>query len=413
MCVLRVASAPTLEGMRDPEVSSNPGGPSDPEVGRTTSDRCPGVFAPHPAADGALARIRLLGGSVTAEQLSVLARVASEYGDGFIDLTARANVQIRAIRDVDAVADALVDAGLVPSSTHEKVRNIEVSPFSGRVGGLTDVRPVARALDQALRADEALAALSGRFLFGLDDGHADIVSSGTDVCGWARVARNGSVGFDIVIGGENAGSVARESDVAQALLAVARDVLDVAPDAWRISDLTSSDRAELFDRARGRLDDPLRPGPLDAAADDPRVGWFEQNDGRVLLGSVVELGRLPARLAEFLAAVEAPVLFTPDREILICDLGEGVAETVVRVLAPMGLIFDAASAWARVTSCAGAPGCSRGLAPVREDVARRVASGAPVTEREHWVGCARGCGSPRRPHLRVEATDVGYQATSS
>ena len=141
------------------------------------------------------------------------------------------------------------------------------------------------------------------------------------------------------------------------------------------------------------------------------MGWFDQDDGRVLLGAVVELGRLPARLAEFIAAVEAPVVFTPDREILVCDLGEGVAETVVRVLAPMGLIFDAASPWAQISSCAGAPGCSRGLAEVRADVSERVESGLPVTEREHWVGCDRGCGSPREPHLRVEATGAGYRRT--
>ena len=80
---------------------------------------------------------------------------------------------------------------------------------------------------------------------------------------------------------------------------------------------------------------------------------------RVLLGAVVELGRLPARLAEFIAAVEAPVVFTPDREILLCDLGEGVAETVVRVLAPMGLIFDAAAPLLRVSACVGDHGCAR------------------------------------------------------
>ena len=81
-------------------------------------------------------------------------------------------------------------------------------------------------------------------------------------------------------------------------------------------------------------------GSLDHEPAAPVVGWFDQDDGQVLLGAVVELGRLPARLAEFLAAVDAPIVLTPDREILLCDLGEGVAETVVRVLAPMGLIFD-------------------------------------------------------------------------
>lgn len=380
------------------------------------------MFAPHAAADGALARIRLLGGAITPEQLATLARVSADHGDGFIDLTARANVQLRGITDVDAVASELVDAGLVPSTTHEKVRNIEVSPFTGRVGGLLDLRPVARGLDEALRDDAALAALSGRFLFGLDDGHADIASGNCDVCACARTAADGSVAVDILVDGEDVGSVENPADVIGALLAVAHDLLDIAPGAWRVSDLAPRERAALVERSRRRRDEARAEGGhkegrlgddgvASEAAEGPRVGWFEQTDGNVLLGAVVELGRLPARLAEFIAAVGAPVLITPDREILICDLGEGVAETVVRVLAPMGLIFDASSPWTQVSACTGAPGCAHGHAPVRADAVARVESGGPVIEREHWVGCDRGCGSPPQPHRRVEATESGYRST--
>ena len=394
------------------------------------------MFAPHAAADGALARIRLLGGAITPEQLATLARVSADHGDGFIDLTARANVQLRGITDVDAVASELVDAGLVPSTTHEKVRNIEVSPFTGRVGGLLDLRPMARRLDEELRDDAELSALSGRFLFGLDDGHADIARGNCDVCACARTAADGSVTVDILVDGEDVGSVGSPVDVIGALLAVAHDLLDIAPGAWRVSDLAPRERSALVERSRRRLDEAHAQGrsaesrrPEDgytqdehaegALADDrvaieaaaPRVGWFDQSDGNVLLGAVVELGRLPARLAEFIAAVGAPVVFTPHREILICDLGEGVAETVVRVLAPMGLIFDASSPWTQVSACTGAPGCAHSQAPVRIDAVARVESGGPVVEREHWVGCDRGCGSPPQPHRRVEATESGYRAT--
>lgn len=185
---------------------------------------------------------------------------------------------------------------------------------------------------------------------------------------------------------------------------------EVAPGAWRIGDLGAEDRGRLERLVAANLapvvgsDDDAVPNPT-----EPIVGWFDQDDGSVLLGSVVELGRLPARLAEFIAAVESPVVFTPDREILICDLGEGVAETVVRVLAPIGLIFDANSPWARVSCCVGAPGCASAQAPVREDLLVHVEAGLPVGDREHWVGCERRCGSPAGPHLSVQATpDGGY-----
>jgi precorrin-3B synthase len=86
---------------------------------------------------------------------------------------------------------------------------------------------------------------------------------------------------------------------------------------------------------------------------------------------------------------------------------------VVRVLAPMGLVFDADSSWAQVTACAGRPGCGSALADVRADAADAVAHGTlPTHGRQHWVGCHRACGRPRDAAL-IEATPQGYQVTTA
>lgn len=87
------------------------------------------------------------------------------------------------------------------------------------------------------------------------------------------------------------------------------------------------------------------PSPADARS-PAGVGWFDQDDGAVTLVAVTPHGVLPARTAHFLAAVDRPIRVTSNRFIVIADLDEGSAETVVRVLAPMGLVFDAASPWA-------------------------------------------------------------------
>jgi precorrin-3B synthase len=367
------------------------------------------VFSTHAAADGHLARIRLPGGEITGPQLAHLARAAAELGDGHLELTARANIQLRGITDVDAVAEIVLEAGLVPSATHEKVRNIAAGPLSGRIGGIGDVRALIAPLDEALRADDRLASLSGRFLFGLDDGRGDILRRDPDVCAVARMTTERGPAVDIVVAGETWGSAVGTDAVVAAMLGVAREFAAVAGTAWRISDLDAETLAGLGERARAGLNESIRRDLDLGDAAGPVVGWFDQDDGAVMLGAVVELARIPSRLAEFLAAIDTPIIITPDREILTCDLSEAVAETVVRVLAPMGLIFDAASPWALVSCCAGAPGCASGLAPVRDDLLARVRDGAPVTEREHWVGCGRGCGSPATQHLRVEAEPDGYR----
>ena len=72
----------------------------------------------------------------------------------------------------------------------------------------------------------------------------------------------------------------------------------------------------------------------------PPVGWLGQDDGRVALGAAAPLGVLQARVAEYLAAVDAPMIITPWRSVLVCDLDDGVADAALRVLAPLGLVFD-------------------------------------------------------------------------
>jgi len=133
-----------------------------PAVARTRPDRCPGILRPWPAEDGPLVRIRLVGGRLSASQFHGLVALSGRYGDGDLHLTSRANVQVRAVRSVDAFAEALESLGLLPSRSHERVRNIVVSPRG-------ELRPLAERFDALLRATPELAALPARFLFAFDD----------------------------------------------------------------------------------------------------------------------------------------------------------------------------------------------------------------------------------------------------
>lgn len=108
-----------------------------------------------------------------------LAEVAQQYGDGLVRVTGRANLQLRALPLVDGalpadVVAAIETTGLLPSRSHDLVRNILVSPQTGLSGGLADVRPAARELDRRLLTDSRLSDLPGRFLFTLDDGRGDL-----------------------------------------------------------------------------------------------------------------------------------------------------------------------------------------------------------------------------------------------
>ena len=203
---------------------------------RPRADACPGVFAPHDAADGALARVRLPGGVISAAALRVVASCADELGDGHVHLTSRGNLQLRGLARGPELAARLAAAGLLPSATHERVRNVLASPLSGIAGGLADVRGVAAGLDRGLCARSELAALPGRFLFALDDGRGDVAAEDPDLC-WRAVSPSNGV---LLVAGVAVAEVAVEDAVA-VLLDAARAFLIVrAADggtAWRAAEL--------------------------------------------------------------------------------------------------------------------------------------------------------------------------------
>lgn len=368
---------------------------------RSGPDGCPGALTTHMAADGPLARIRLPGGVVLPSQMAALAGAAADVGDGTLELTSRGNIQLRAVSDPDGLAQTLAEAGLLPSATHERVRNILASPLTGRVKGLDDVRDLVRGLDAALCARPGLAHLPGRALFALDDGRGDMCGLEPDF--GVRAQIDGS--YRVLVGGRDSGVEVHREEVVSILLDCATAFVALRQSQWRV--------AELEDGVERIVDHlGLEAGPvvsMPAAVEMPPIGWLDQDDGSVALAAGLANGVLDARLAEFLAAIDRPLVMTPWRSLIICDLPEDSAEQIVRVLAPMGLIFDAASPWIRVSACTGSPGCEKSRADVRTDLAAAVdAHMTPRDERQHWSGCERRCGRPKGEVTDVIATGIGY-----
>lgn len=160
---------------------------------RTRADMCPGALRPWRADDGLLVRIRLIGGRLPTQALRRLSEVSREHADGRISLTRRANLQLRGMSgDGDYLTEsalaAIESTGLLPSRTHELVRNVLVSPQTGLAGGRADLRQIATELDASLCGDAALGRLPGRFLFTLDDGRGDVLD---------RLAGTGKRGTDL------------------------------------------------------------------------------------------------------------------------------------------------------------------------------------------------------------------------
>ncbi len=376
---------------------------------RARPDACPGALQTHAAADGELARVRVPGGLLTAGQLRALAAAARDLGDGALEMTSRGNLQLRGLAPGAAreLGDRLAAAGLLPSETHETVRNVLASTLTGRAGGHLDARPWVAALDAGLCADPALAALPGRFLATLDDGRGDVSGLGGDVGLLALAPDEVALllaGRDSGLRATPAGAVGLLLDATRAFLA---ERAAQGGTAWRLAELDGGPE-RVADRLPGhrvpRVGVPAAPG-------SGPVGARTQADGRTALVGVVPLGRLSAGQADLLAALAGEVQLTPWRSVVVPDLPEDRVDDAAVDLHRTGVVFDADSPWTRVTACAGRPGCAKALADVRADAAAAVAAGVLPPGRVHWAGCDRRCGRPRGDVVDVVATAAGYDVS--
>jgi len=352
-------------------------------------DACPGMLTLHPARDGDVVRIRLPGGYVTSRRWSAIAALACEFGDGNVDITARGNLQVRGVQGGSAaeLAGRAASAGLLPSGSHDRARNVTASPLAG-LGDHPPLRRLVEALDAAIVADPGLAALPGRFVFAVDDGTGGAALARSDVglrCDWPRA--------ELFIAGRSAGILLPVGAAVPAAIIAARTAvaLGVGTNVARIRDLSGG-------------------GAAVAAAIGGRVGAAAPPDGgRLSLGAVSLAGRdvviVAARLGRLTTAQMtvagsvlrgADVLRLAAAGRVVIPLAVAPATAAAR-LAGSGLLTSEEDVMSGVSACSGLA-CSRSVADVR---AR--ARPLPGHPRTHWAGCSRGCGAPADADLIVAA----------
>ncbi|MET7903622.1 precorrin-3B synthase [Streptomyces sp. NPDC005355] len=410
-------------------------------------DACPGALRLHTADDGALARIRVPAGLLTARQADALAGVAEELGDGRLDITSRGNLQVRGL---DAgcgteLAARLRAAGLLPSDRHDRVRNIVASPLCGLDGaGHADAAAWARELDAAL-CDETsgeLSALSGRFLFALDDGRGDVAALGADVTLIATpddgavlrmpapACRGGGADGHNTPGGDAELRV-RAGDAPRAAALAAVEFLagmrESGSRAWRVRELPAQ-HAVTADRLAARLANAgietvrtAHKGPepkgSDASGPRPAPGLVAGPDGRRAVSVAVPLGRVSAAQWRLLATLASrggsgELRVTPWRGVVLPGFSPDGGRAASHELSDAGLVTGPDSPWLGVGACTGRPGCAKSLADVRADAERAVAGDRrPGSLPVYFSGCERRCGHPGGRWVDALATGAGYRVT--
>ncbi|MET4117542.1 precorrin-3B synthase [Bradyrhizobium sp. JR4.1] len=345
---------------------------------------CPGALRPMQSGDGLVVRVRPFGGRLEAAQISGLAHLAERHGNGLIDVTSRANLQIRGVNETShrLLLDGLSQLALLdPDADTESRRNILVTPF-WRAGDAT--QSLAAELEEAL-ADSKLE-LPTKFGFAIDDGTSRVLAGDSaDV----RIERDRSGGLLVRADGDKLGrSVARGEAVTTALAFADWFVTSGGARGGRGRMAAHLSAGAILPAAlRGEAE----PAPIMATA---RPGLYAQG---AMVG--VAFGQMAHATLNQFAGCGHALRMTPWRMVL--SEGKRAMPNVT------GLITEAYDPALRVIACSGAPRCREAHADTR-GLAAALAPNIGAAARLHVSGCAKGCAHSGPAAITLVATGAGF-----
>ena len=324
------------------------------------------------SGDGLVVRIRPRGGRLSAEQVAGIAALSAKHGNGLIDLSARANLQIRGVAEgsYEALMAGLQTLELLDETSEaEARRNILVTPFWQDGDGAQEI---AQDLARALAAPDA-PDLPGKFGFAVDTGEVPVLrAASADIR--IEQALNGLICR--ADGAATGTAVTADTAVAEALRLA----------HWFV-------QSGGVQGGRGRMAAHVGGKKKKSSSDN----FYAALPGPHALGYLVglEFGQIPAATLAMLGAVRV----TPWRMLLI----EGM-QTPPDL---PGLIANADDQLLRVVACTGRPGCPQGLQPTRA-LARDLAQHVPPGGVLHVSGCAKGCAMPKAEATVLVGQVGGY-----
>src|SRR6266536_1153449 len=133
-----------------------------------------GLFYLAPRNEAYMCRLRVPGGLIKSFQLRELARIAQDLTSGYVQITTRANLQMRLIQPKDApeVLRRIQSVGLqTRGAGADNIRNITCSPTAGiDPHELIDTRDLARRMHHYILNHRKLYGLPRKFNISFDGG---------------------------------------------------------------------------------------------------------------------------------------------------------------------------------------------------------------------------------------------------
>jgi ferredoxin-nitrite reductase len=395
-----------------------------------------GLFYLTPQKEAFMARLRIPGGQLKTFQLREIARVADELTTGYIQITTRANFQIRLIqpKDTPEVLRRIQSVGLhTRGAGADNIRNITCNPTAGvDPSELIDTLPFCHQLSQIILNDRSFFNLPRKFNVAFDGGGLIGSVEDTNDIGVKAVRIENTeniapgIYFRFKLGGAT-GHKAFAQDLG--VLVAPEQVLKVVQAIIRVyianGDRTDRKKARLkwlleiwslqkyleetekvlgFKLLRAPLQSEIVNGQSSIVNEPPHshVGVFPQKQkGLNYVGVAIPVGQISAkqllRLAELADLYgSGEVRLTVWQNIVIPNVPDGFVETLKKALVKMGLDWRQSNLRSGVIACTGNSYCKFASSNTKAHAMelanyldKRIQLDKPVNI--HVTGCPNSC----------------------
>lgn len=376
-----------------------------------------------------LMRVRVPAGQLSAEQLISIGRIAARFGRDRLDITTRAQLQLRWVRieHIPTILDELKEAGLLTVQTlMDSVRNIITCPLVGVCPAeVMDVRPVLDAVERRMINSPEFVDLPRKVNIAISGcgGHgcATKIQDISLVPARSGEARDAAPGFIVLVGGKASGNSVRAAEPldvfvqpGQAAEVIAhlvrlyrdhgsRDTRGRSRMAYLVEQWGVPRLKDELERAMGRA---FPPAGVPIQGDAPRrtVGVLPLRDAeRVALGLHVPVGQLTGTDAQALAKLaraygDGSIRLTERQNLLIMHVPREDVDALARETVIGRYPLAPHPAHSGTQSCTGSAFCA--LSAINTKARARELADALVQRlpewrdelRIHWSGCRAGCG---------------------
>ncbi|CAN5556969.1 nitrite/sulfite reductase [soil metagenome] len=394
-----------------------------------------------------MVRVRVPGGLLPTAQARALARLGHRYGEDWLHLTTRQNIELHWVRD-RSVRDLLADLERVGLSTRSAcghtLRNVMCSEDAGvALDEPFDCFPDARAASDAIiaRSAELNCVLPSRINMAFGGSPRCREDALINDIAFVSVVVGGVAGYEVSAGGSLGKSpslsVPLADFVARAdVLAACEALIDVfvahgdldKPTNGRLKFVVARLGADGFRRAWNEAYAEARnrphpePVPVPLLDDEsqaailrhrPTGGWSagvrpQRTPGLASITVDVPLGDTNQSELELLADLadrygDGSLVVGRDQDLVLRNVAVADVDAVRQAIAPRGLSFAGEGGTAAIRACTGAAVCAIGIAEAPE--VGRILLASPALRRNSSLrvyvsGCPNSC-------AQHQAGDIG------